>query len=98
MVASGKSYFYKYDKTDRVWWLDNPGVIGEFIFSFDKKKKYNLFSDYPDKLSVREWLIFNNENEFWKKFFADANRKYEAEHIVEIYDLRKEMQKQETDK
>ena len=97
MVASGKYYFYKNEKDDKVWWLDVYDTVGQFIFSFDKKKKYNLFSDYPEKLSVREWLIFNKENEFWKKFFASANEMYEAEHLEEIYNLRKEMQGHKTD-
>lgn len=76
--------FYKEDPNSKVWWLDNHGVIGEFIFSFDKKKTYNLFADYPHKLSVEEWKTFNNENEFWADFFADRNEEYEKTHAGEI--------------
>ena len=35
--------FYKKNSTDLIWWVDNPKNIGEHLFSFDKKKIYNLF-------------------------------------------------------
>ena len=61
--------FYKEHKTDKVYWVDNSGTMGEFLFSFDKKKIYNLFRDYHN-LSEREKAIFDRENEYWKKFFS----------------------------
>jgi hypothetical protein len=54
-----------------VWWLDNKDVIGEFVFSFDKKKEYNLFADYPHNLTIEEQKIFNEENPYWVNFFID---------------------------
>ena len=42
--------FYKNNPTDKVYWIDNVGVIGEFLFSFDKKKIYNLFNYTYKKL------------------------------------------------
>lgn len=87
MESSKKYSFYKKEKTDKVWWLDNYDTIGQFVFSFDRKVKYNLFSDYPFKLSVREWMIFNAENEYWKEFFADRNEEYEIEHYKEINEI-----------
>lgn len=37
-----------------IWWLNNIGIIGEHIFSFDKEKLYNVFVDYPDNLTPEE--------------------------------------------
>lgn len=63
--------FYKKKPTDNVWWLDNRGeVIGEFVFSFDKRATFNLFRDYPEKLTARQKEIFDRENPYWAKFFA----------------------------
>ena len=53
---------------DRIWWLQNTG-LGEFVFSFDKQKQYNLFRDYPKKLSHQEKMQFDNENPYWANFF-----------------------------
>ena len=82
-----KYQFIKDNAEDKVWWLDNYDIIGEHVFSFDKKKTYNLFRDYPHKLTVREWLIFNAENEYWKDFFRDQNDLYELEHAKETIEL-----------
>lgn len=29
--------FYKNNKNDKIWWVDNFDVIGEMLFSFDIK-------------------------------------------------------------
>ena len=63
--------FYKNKPSDKVYWIDNVGVIGEFLFSFDKKKIYNLFRDYPQKLTKEEKIIFDKENPYWADFFKD---------------------------
>ncbi len=63
--------FYKDKPTDQIWWVDNPDQIGVIEFSFDQKKIYNLFADYPDKLTKEEKEIFDQENPFWKDFFKD---------------------------
>ena len=88
-MEQSKYSFVKQNPGDRVWWLDNYDIIGEFVFSFDKEKTFNLFEDYPHKLSVREWIIFNAENEYWEDFFRDRNEEYEAEHAKEIQELLK---------
>ena len=36
MTASNK--FYKNNKNDLIWWVDNAGIKGEWLFSVDKKK------------------------------------------------------------
>lgn len=63
--------FYKNNENDAIYWVDNPDIIGEHLFSFDKKKIYNLFRDYPHKLTKEEKEIFDKENPYWKEFFAD---------------------------
>lgn len=61
--------FYKENDTDRIWWVCTVDNIGLYLFSFDRKKIYNLFSDYPHKLSAEEKRIFDEENPYWKAFF-----------------------------
>ena len=46
-------------------------MVGHHLFSFDKKKIYNLFADYPHNLTTEEKEIFDKENPFWKDFFLD---------------------------
>lgn len=65
------SSFYKENANDKIWWVDNPDVIGEFLFSFDKKKTFNLFQDYPWKLTSEQKELFDKENPYWKDFFKD---------------------------
>jgi hypothetical protein len=62
-------YWYKEKPSDKVWWYEQPGIIGEFIFSFDKKKKFYLYRDYS-KMTPEEKAIFDKENPFWAEFFS----------------------------
>jgi hypothetical protein len=66
-----KNNFYKNNDTDQIWWVDNPEKIGEHLFTFDKEKIYNLFEDYPYKLTKEQKEIFDKENPYWKDFFKD---------------------------
>lgn len=63
--------FYKNDPSDRIWWVDNTDTRGEWLFSFDKKKIYNMFEDYPKNMTPTEVKIFNKENPYWADFFKD---------------------------
>lgn len=63
--------FYKENDTDTIWWVENPERIGEWLFSFDKEKIFNMFADYPWKLSPKEKAIFDKENPYWTDFFKD---------------------------
>ena len=65
--------WYKENESDKIWWKDTPGVFGEFVFSFDKKKEFNMFADYPWKLTAEQKKIFDEENPYWAKFFSDRN-------------------------
>ena len=71
-MVSSKKRWIKNKKTNKIYWLDNSSSVkGEWIFTFDKKKEFNMFSDYPDKLTAEEKKIFDKENPFWKDFFKD---------------------------
>ena len=73
------------EKGTKTWWVDTDKV-GEFLFTLDKKNVYNLFRDYPDKLSVEDWVTFSEDNPYWAKFFKDRNVDYITEHAEELYD------------
>ncbi len=66
--------FYKENKNDTISWIDNIGVIGERLFTFDGKKIYNLFADYPHNLNKKEKAIFDKENPYWANFFNDRTQ------------------------
>lgn len=63
--------FYRNRKKDKIWWVDNPDVIGKHLFSFDKKTVFNLFTDYPWKLTKEQKELFDKENPYWADFFQD---------------------------
>lgn len=63
------SDFYKNKETDTIWWVENPDTFGEFLFSFDKKKIFNLFADYPQNLTKEQKQVFDKENPNWRDFF-----------------------------
>ena len=68
---ANKVIFYKKNPKDKIWWVDNGSEVkGEMVFSFDKKKLYNLYKDYPHNLTKEEKEIFDSENEFWKEYFG----------------------------
>lgn len=61
--------WYKNSEGDLIWWKDTD-LIGEWIFSFDKVHEFNMFRDYPYKLTEQQKEIFDRENPFWKEFFT----------------------------
>lgn len=63
--------FYKNSPDDQIWWVNNPDTVGEWLFSFDKVKVFNMFADYPHNLTAEQKAIFDKENPFWKEFFSD---------------------------
>ena len=65
-----KLNFYKKNINDKIWWVDSTEVVGEWLFTFDKKCIFNMFRDYPDKLTKEQKEIFDNENPFWRDYFA----------------------------
>lgn len=67
-------FWDKKKEDDKVWWKIQPGVVGEHIFSFDRKTEFNLFRDYPWALTEDQLRIFDAENPFWAGFFSDRRR------------------------
>ena len=63
--------WYKNEDTDQIWWLDTPDEVGLWLFSFDKRKVFNMFEDYPKALTPEQRDIFDKENPDWAAFFAD---------------------------
>lgn len=63
--------FKKNHRTDSIWWVDDPETIGEWLFSFDKEHFFNMFRDYPWKLTLEQKEIFDKENPYWAEFFKD---------------------------
>lgn len=63
--------FYKNDPSNVIWWVNNPEKVGEWLFSFDKQKVFNMFRDYPHELNAEQKAIFDEENPYWADFFKD---------------------------
>ena len=61
--------FYKEKESDTIWWVDNSDQVGVWEFSFDKKKVFNMFRDYPYNLTKKQKEIFDRENPYWANFF-----------------------------
>ncbi len=66
----GNGRFYKENPSDKIWWLDDKS-IGHWLFSFDRKKVYNMYRDYPHAMTPEEVRIFDRENPFWAEYFKD---------------------------
>lgn len=63
--------WYKDRPSDKIWWLEVLNEKGLWLFSFDKEKIYNMFSDYPWNMSAEEVEIFDEEQPYWAEFFRD---------------------------
>ena len=66
-----KNNFYKENPTDQIWWVDNPDAKGVWLFSFDRQTVFNMFEDYPYKLTPEQKAIFDRDNPYWADFFSD---------------------------
>lgn len=72
-IGGSLKTLYKNERTDTVWWAHIEGRKGYHIFTFDKKTFFNLFTDYPYKLTPEQKAIFDKENPFWAMFFLGRN-------------------------
>ncbi len=61
-------HFYKHKDTDKIWWA-NTFKKGLILFSFDKKKIYNLYKDYQNNLTKEQLEIFKKENPLLAEIF-----------------------------
>ena len=77
-----KYLFYKRNKDDVIFWVDDVETIGEMLFTFDRKKVFNLFADYPHRLTEEERRIFDQENPYWCDFFKDRNICVDRLHLL----------------
>lgn len=70
-----KYKFIRNNPTDMIWWVDNADEQkGIWLFSFDKTNVFNMFRDYPHKLTKKQVAQFDKENPYWAKFFADRKK------------------------
>lgn len=72
-LNNSKYEFYKNNDNDQIWWVENVDTVGEHLFTFDKKNIFNLFKDYPYKLTKEEKEIFDKENSYWAEYFKERN-------------------------
>ncbi len=70
-VLSEGAIWYKRRPEDQIWWQESD-TVGDFLFSFDKKRIFSLFRDYPETLSAEEKEIFDRENPYWAEFFSET--------------------------
>ena len=54
-------------------WVEKLGQKGEHLFTFDGITIFNLFQDYPYKLTPEQKEIFDAENPFWANFFKSRS-------------------------
>lgn len=64
----------KQEKESGFRWIDTPDVLGEYLFTFDGKKIFNMYEDYPYKLTKEQKEIFDAENPFWADYFSDRTQ------------------------
>lgn len=64
----GYTDWYKENAESKVWWIDKLGDFGDYTFSFDRKKIYHLFLDYPQNLTKEEKAIFDEDEPYWREF------------------------------
>ena len=68
-----KDKWYKNRPNDKIWWLDNANEsVGEWIFSFDKVHTFNMFADYPHKVTPEQKKIVDRANPYWADFCKDG--------------------------
>jgi hypothetical protein len=69
-MAEQSNKFYKEHEDDQIWWIDSE-CRGEWLFSFDRKKVFNMFQDYPHELTPEQKAIFDKENPYWADYFKE---------------------------
>lgn len=75
--------FYRNKRGDKIWRVDRVDEIGRIEVSFDKKKIYNLWTDYPS--SAEEIGIIKKEMPYWADFLrAEKKNKVGRMNILSL--------------
>lgn len=61
--------FFKHEPEDKIWWVRDDNL--QLRFSFDKKKIFNLYRDYPQKLTKEQKELFDKENPLLQELFDE---------------------------
>lgn len=60
--------FYREGTDKKTWWKTNEDGSISHEFTFDRKKIFHLFKDYPEALTPEEQETFDKENQYWVGF------------------------------
>ena len=86
-------YFSKLHPDDTIWDVSyRIPREGPILFSFDKIKIYNFWTDYPNNLTPEEKEIFDKEWTYWANFYNGVDN----DDSVSASDV--ELYKEETSK
>lgn len=66
--------FYKNNDKDTIWWTRSSEKLS-LLFTFDKKKLYDPFNDYPHNLTKEEIEIFDKENPEIAEYYSYRTKK-----------------------
>lgn len=80
-----KYKFTKDNPDDKIKWVDNPETKGEFLFTFDEKKIYNLFRDYPQNLTKKKRKYSTKKIHIGKIFLIKEIKKRGFTHIPRFF-------------
>lgn len=69
--STEKDVFEPNEDGGEILWVDDPESVGIWEFSFDGKTVFNMFEDYPWKLTPKQKAQFDEENPYWAEFFKD---------------------------
>ena len=70
-----ETVFFKKKDSDKIWWTRNPEMLVSVRFTFDKKKLYDPFKDYPYNLTEEEIKIFDEENPEMAEYYSYRKEK-----------------------
>ena len=90
MAAAKSKNFYRENKTDKVWWVDDPEVRGVWEFSFDRQTIFNLFEDYPWKLTPEQkklFVLLGEKLPEEKSLIQEYNPEIRIEQITKAFEL-----------
>ena len=76
-VKSDDEYEFYRNDGDKIWNVDDESpLVGRFEFTFDKKKIYSFWEDYPQNLTKEEKEIFDKENPHWAALKCETEEEY----------------------